>query len=119
MKEFDETTIWTSEQVPLMASYNEGFSILMLFSFVFVLDQKEKQKNKGPFHYHFDIVVLCAGKMQHSVWVVEIINSNLEVANASLLDAIPSGVLPKQFSFRRIWQGKGVQTAACKVSVYL
>ncbi|PON86586.1 Anaphase-promoting complex subunit [Trema orientale] len=78
MKEFDETTIWTSEQVPLMASYNKG-------------------------------------KMQHSVWVVEVINSNLEVANANLLDAIPSGVLPKQFSFRRIWQGKGVQTAACKV----
>ena len=59
--------------------------------------------------------MLFAGKMQHSVWVVEIINSNLEVSNTNLLDEIPSGVLPKQFSFRRIWQGKGVQTAAFKV----
>lgn len=24
MKEFDETTIWTSDQIPLMASYNSG-----------------------------------------------------------------------------------------------
>ncbi|KAM6598818.1 anaphase-promoting complex subunit 1 [Cannabis sativa] len=78
MKEFDETTIWTSDQVPLMVSYNKG-------------------------------------KKQHSVWVVEVINSNLEAENANFLDAIPSGVLQKQFSFRRIWQGKGVQTAACKV----
>jgi anaphase-promoting complex subunit 1 len=52
--------------------------------------------------------------MQHSVWVAEAVNSNLEVANASLAD-----VLPKQFSFHRIWQGKGAMTAACKVSMYL
>lgn len=24
MKEFDETTIWTSDRIPLMASYNTG-----------------------------------------------------------------------------------------------
>jgi len=24
MKEYDEKTIWTSDQVPLMASYNKG-----------------------------------------------------------------------------------------------
>ncbi|KAJ9683860.1 hypothetical protein PVL29_016384 [Vitis rotundifolia] len=78
MKEFDERTIWTSDLIPLMASYNKG-------------------------------------KMQHSVWVAEVINSSLEVSNASLSDIIPAGVLPKQFSFRRIWQGKGAQTAACKV----
>lgn len=64
-----------------------------------------------------DLVPLYAGKMQHSVWVAEVINSNLEVANASLTDAAPVGVLDKQFSFRRIWQGKGAQTAACKVLV--
>lgn len=63
--------------------------------------------------------MLFAGKMQHSVWVVDVISSNLEVENANILDLIPSGVVPKQFSFRRIWQGKGVQTAACKVLVYL
>ncbi|XP_048325794.2 anaphase-promoting complex subunit 1 isoform X1 [Ziziphus jujuba] len=78
MKEFDETTIWTSDKIPLMASYNKG-------------------------------------KMQHSVWVAELMNSNLEVASANLLDVVPAGVIPKQFSFRRIWQGKGAQAAACKV----
>ncbi|KAL0003395.1 hypothetical protein SO802_017176 [Lithocarpus litseifolius] len=78
MKEFDERTIWTSDQIPLMASYNKG-------------------------------------KMQHSVWVAEAVNSNLELANSSSADVVPAGVLPKQFSFRRIWQGKGAQTAASKV----
>ncbi len=57
--------------------------------------------------------------MQHSVWVAEAVNSNLEVANGSLADVVPAGVLTKQFSFRRIWQGKGAPTAACKVSMYL
>ncbi|KAK3042882.1 hypothetical protein RJ639_001155 [Escallonia herrerae] len=55
------------------------------------------------------------GKMQHSVWVVEVISSDLEVANSKLFDRVPAEVLPKQFSFRRIWQGKGAQTAASKV----
>ncbi|TQD69455.1 hypothetical protein C1H46_045012 [Malus baccata] len=76
MKEFDETTIWTSDRIPLMASYNTG-------------------------------------RMQHSVWVAETSNSNHEMASASLVDAVPAGVLAKQFSFRRIWQGKGAHTAAC------
>ncbi|XP_058181037.1 anaphase-promoting complex subunit 1 isoform X3 [Rhododendron vialii] len=78
MKEFDERTIWTSDLVPLMASYNKG-------------------------------------KMQHSLWVAEAIGSNVEVANSKLSDVVPAGVLPKQFSFRKIWQGKGAQTAASKV----
>lgn len=34
MKEFDERTIWTSDRIPLMASYNKGFHIGVL---VFVL----------------------------------------------------------------------------------
>lgn len=29
MKEFDERTIWTSDRVPLMASYNKGFSYFL------------------------------------------------------------------------------------------
>lgn len=57
-----------------------------------------------------------AGKMQHSVWVAEAV-SNHEVANANLASAVPADVFPKQFSFHRIWQGKGAQTAACKVSM--
>ncbi|XP_052185110.1 anaphase-promoting complex subunit 1 [Diospyros lotus] len=55
------------------------------------------------------------GKLQHSLWVVEALGSNLEVANSKLSDVVPSGVLPKQLSFRRIWQGKGAQAAASKV----
>ncbi|KAK7320591.1 hypothetical protein VNO77_30211 [Canavalia gladiata] len=78
MKEYDEKTIWTSDQVPLMASYNKG-------------------------------------KMQHSLWVAEIINSNFDEAPTSLLNVDPMSVLPKHLSFHRIWQGKGAQTAACKV----
>lgn len=60
-----------------------------------------------------------AGKMQHSLWVAESINHNLEVATGNLSELIPAGVLPKQFSFRRIWQGKGAQAAASKVPVCL
>ncbi|CAN1174838.1 Anaphase-promoting complex subunit 1 [Linum perenne] len=78
MKDLEERTIWTSDRVPLMASYNRGQS-------------------------------------QHSVWVAEIINANLEVANGSSADAIPSALSAKQLSFRRIWQGKGTRIAACKV----
>ncbi|CAK9172112.1 unnamed protein product [Ilex paraguariensis] len=75
MREFDEKTIWTSDCIPLMASFNKG-------------------------------------KMQHSLWVAEVVDCNLEVANSKLSDVVPPGVLPKQCSFRRIWQGKGAQTAA-------
>ncbi|KAL2665396.1 hypothetical protein AAZX31_02G241900 [Glycine max] len=79
MKEYDEKTIWTSDQVPVMASYNKG-------------------------------------KMQHSLWVAEIVNSNIDEDLAtSLLHIDPMSVLPKHLSFRKIWQGKGAQTAACKV----
>lgn len=53
--------------------------------------------------------------MQHSLWVAEIINSNFEAENASLSGAALDDVLDKNFSFRRIWQGKGAQTAASKV----
>ncbi|XP_015079876.1 anaphase-promoting complex subunit 1 isoform X2 [Solanum pennellii] len=53
-------------------------------------------------------------KLQHSLWVVETINSNIEMGNSRFPD-VPLGVLTKQFSFRRIWQGKGSQTAASKV----
>ena len=55
------------------------------------------------------------GKMQHSVWVAEIINSNLEVVKSGLSDVVPAGVLTKQISFRRIWQGKGSNGPSSKV----
>lgn len=77
-KEFDERTIWTSDSVPIMASYNKG-------------------------------------KMQHSVWAVETTNSNLELAKSGASNVVPVAVLARQFSFRRIWQGKGSFTSACKV----
>lgn len=60
-------------------------------------------------------MTLLAGKMQHSVWVAEVVNSNLEVKNSQLVGVVPAEVLPKQFSFRRIWQGKGAHAAASKV----
>ncbi|CAI0443752.1 unnamed protein product [Linum tenue] len=78
MKDLDEKTIWTSDRIPLMASYNRGLS-------------------------------------QHSVWVAETINSDFEVANGSSTDGVPSCLSTKPIAFRRIWQGKGTRTAACKV----
>ncbi|KAF3675848.1 hypothetical protein FXO38_04588 [Capsicum annuum] len=56
-------------------------------------------------------------KLQHSLWVVETINSNIEMGN-SRFPGVPLGVLMKQFSFRRIWQGKVSQEAATKLGMY-
>lgn len=53
--------------------------------------------------------------MQHSVWAVETTNSNLEIAKSGATDVVPVPVLARQFSFRRIWQGKGSHTSASKV----
>ncbi|KAF7806562.1 Anaphase-promoting complex subunit 1 [Senna tora] len=69
MKEYDEKTIWTSDLVPLMASYNKG-------------------------------------KMQHSLWVAEIISSNLDEVDTSLLNVDPAGVVPKYLSFVEYGQEK-------------
>ncbi|KAK9061061.1 hypothetical protein SSX86_018241 [Deinandra increscens subsp. villosa] len=74
MKEFDEKTIWTSDVIPLMASYHKG-------------------------------------KLQHSLWTVEVMNSNIDSGDSVLPDVI----LSKRFFFRRIWQGKGAQVAASEV----
>ncbi|CAA0820111.1 Anaphase-promoting complex subunit 1, partial [Striga hermonthica] len=54
------------------------------------------------------------GKMQHSLWVVELNNSNHEVANSKSSNLSASQMSGKHL-FRRIWQGKGLQTAASKV----
>ncbi|XP_026414673.1 anaphase-promoting complex subunit 1-like [Papaver somniferum] len=78
MKDFDERTIWTSDVVPLMATYHKG-------------------------------------KMQHSLWSIEIVGSNPGSASANSCEVLPDGMLVKQFFFRRIWQGKGAQFAASKV----
>lgn len=63
------------------------------------------------------MVFFClAGKMQHSVWLVEIINSNFDTASSSkTADALAAGVLSKDFLLRKIWQGKCPQSAASKV----
>ncbi|KAF9596426.1 hypothetical protein IFM89_011255 [Coptis chinensis] len=55
------------------------------------------------------------GKMQHSLWLIEIANSNFEVSNLSSTELFSPGGLPKQLSLRRIWQGKGAPSAASKV----
>ncbi|KAK9168101.1 hypothetical protein Syun_000241 [Stephania yunnanensis] len=55
------------------------------------------------------------GKMQHSLWLIENANTNIEVANGSPLEVLPAEILSKRFSFRRIWQGKVAHSAARKV----
>lgn len=111
MKEFDERTIWTSDQIPLMASYNRG----LLISHGLFLPALQT----SMLTYTIHVIILCVGKMQHSVWVAHYMNSNHIMENISSSDAVPDGVLPKYLSFQRIWQGKGAQTAACKVLIYL
>ncbi|XP_010423455.1 PREDICTED: anaphase-promoting complex subunit 1 isoform X1 [Camelina sativa] len=78
MKDYDERTIWTSDHLPLMTSYNKG-------------------------------------KMQHSVWAAEFIESNFEASASCSSGVVPDAVLPKRVSFRRIWQAKGAKKAASKV----
>lgn len=57
-------------------------------------------------------MVFHSGKMQHSLWTAEVINSNLESGDSVLPDVISS----KKFFFRRIWQGKGAKAAASEVT---
>ncbi|KFK24970.1 hypothetical protein AALP_AA8G049400 [Arabis alpina] len=78
MKDYDERTIWTSDRLPLMTSYNKG-------------------------------------KMQHSVWAAEFIESNLEASASCASGVVSDAVFPKRISFRRIWQAKGAKKAASKV----
>lgn len=60
-----------------------------------------------------------AGNMQHSVWFVEVINSNFDtVGSSKTADALAAGVLSKEFLLRRIWQGKCAQSAASKVLIW-
>lgn len=79
MKDFDEITIWTSDCIPLMASYNKE-------------------------------------RMQHSLWLVEPVNTARGLdSNCDASDANPVDILPKQYSFRPVWQAKGSPVAASKV----
>lgn len=52
--------------------------------------------------------------MQHSLWVVEVNSSNLQVVNTKSSDLISPRMSAKNF-FRRIWQGKGSHDPASKV----
>ncbi|KAK1284173.1 Anaphase-promoting complex subunit 1 [Acorus calamus] len=62
------------------------------------------------------VVSYHKGKMQHSVWLVGIVNSNCQTARKTSMDTVASAIVPsRQFSFRRIWQGKCSQLVASKV----
>lgn len=56
--------------------------------------------------------------MQHSLWVVEVNGSNLQVVNPKPSDLI-SPLMSTKHYFRRIWQGKGSHTPASKVRVFI
>ncbi|XP_038980234.1 anaphase-promoting complex subunit 1 isoform X2 [Phoenix dactylifera] len=78
MKDFEEKTIWTSDVIPLMASYHKG-------------------------------------KLQHSVWFVDIATNPGTVNASSSMNAVPSELFTQEYSLQRIWQGKCSQSAASKV----
>lgn len=66
----------------------------------------------------FLILGIHAGKMQHSLWVVEVTNSSLVDAPSNIPDLSSSRLPPKNFSFHRIWQAKGAHSAASKVEIF-
>lgn len=111
MKDYNERTIWTSKQVPLMASYNKGFST-SFFTIYLLVDRG------SSWPIALIIINYPAGKAQHSLWVAEVVNPTADEAMSSLPDVNAVGVQPKQFSFHRIWQGKGAHAAACKVLIF-
>ena len=59
--------------------------------------------------------IVLVDKVQHSLWVAESFNSCLGEHPFSSSQVSYTEVSPCQFSFRRIWQAKGYQTAATKV----
>lgn len=109
MKDYEEKTIWTSETLPLMVSYHNGLPVTLFLS-PFVLN---------IFLVLYELLFPTAGKMQHSVWFVEIA-AKCEAVNASpVSDKIPHEIHRRQISFRRIWQGKCSLSAASKVVSFL
>ena len=109
MRDYDERTIWSSDRFPLMTSYNKGLS------------------SSSPFRLNSPHALVIftsnysdsgfSGKMQHSVWAAEFIDSNREASASCSSGVAPDTVFPKRVSFRRIWQAKGAKKAASKVTM--
>lgn len=60
-----------------------------------------------------------AGKMKHSIWLMEVAHPESEIATASrTVEEVVDAPYSKVFSFRRIWQGTCSQCAASKVIVH-
>ncbi|CAM8913570.1 unnamed protein product [Rhodiola kirilowii] len=55
------------------------------------------------------------GKMQHSLWTVELVGPGLVGANAQFPEIVSNSLPSQQYSFKRVWQAKGAQRAASKV----
>uniref|UniRef100_A0A7N0U9Q1 Anaphase-promoting complex subunit 1 n=1 Tax=Kalanchoe fedtschenkoi TaxID=63787 RepID=A0A7N0U9Q1_KALFE len=55
------------------------------------------------------------GKMQHSLWAVELVRPCLVGANSLFPENVPTSLVSPQYSFRRVWQAKGAQRAASKI----
>lgn len=104
MKDFDEKTIWTSDIVPLMASYHKGTIFSIFWSLHFPLFCGLKWK----------LIFHVAGKFQHSVWQIDGTTYQEEI-NDNAVPPIPCDISMHKFAFRKIWQGKCSQSAASKV----
>lgn len=86
--------------------------------FHFLNKQHDLETCSSLFSQFTDYEWLCSGKMQHSLWVAELVNSSVEMKSSIGSDVVPDEVCPEHLSFRRIWQWKGAQAAASKVTIF-
>ena len=102
----------------LMLSYDKGISYFLSHDKWHVLFSLPTYSEAITSKLHL------AGKMHHSVGIIEVINPNLEAASSYLTDAnwfINQTIItfrnPENclYSFPRIWQGKGGQRTAYEV----
>ena len=114
IQDFDERTIWTSDRIPLIASYNRGSCITsFILSAIYFRSMKLKWK---PWRWCL-IPIVHTDKMLHSLWIAENASPCPGEERISTTHVLNIANFPRRFSFRRIWQAKGSHMAASKVPI--
>ncbi|ERN05300.1 anaphase-promoting complex subunit 1 isoform X1 [Amborella trichopoda] len=78
MNDLEESIIWTSDAIPVIATYHKG-------------------------------------KMQHSVWRVDIVDASVTIASSLLVKDFVVEEQSKAYCLHKIWQGRSAQPVASKV----